>query len=112
MIDALAKLVAAFPGAANWTRCFAHILNLVVKVILRQSDLPKAKGGGAADVATQALLDLAGDGGEIEEASMDTRDDGDEDDNDNKMTEKRGWSIHAMGCVTHGLAYLIFFYKV
>jgi hypothetical protein len=76
MIDALAGLVAAFPGAANRTRCFTHILNLVVKVILRQFDVPKS--GAAQDVASQAVLDLAGDIGR-EEAEMDERGD-DEDD--------------------------------
>ena len=79
MIYALAELVVAFPGAANRTRCFTHILNLVVKVILRQFDLPKAKADEALDVASQVLVDLAGDI-EMEEAAMDQRDDEDEDD--------------------------------
>jgi hypothetical protein len=50
MIDALAELVIAFPGAANRTRCFTHILNLVVKVILRQFDVPKAKVNEELDI--------------------------------------------------------------
>lgn len=79
MIDSLAKLVKAFPGAANRTRCFAHILNLVVKTILRQFDLPKTKGNQNLDDATQELVDLAGDI-ETEEAAMDERGDEDEDD--------------------------------
>jgi hypothetical protein len=79
MIDALAELVVAFPGAANRTRCFTHILNLVVKVILRQFDVPKAKAGKALDVASQVLVDLAGDI-EMEEAEMDDRGDDDDDD--------------------------------
>jgi hypothetical protein len=78
MIDALAGLVAGFPGSANRTRCFTHILNLVVKVILRQFDSPKS--GEAKDAASQAILDLAGDIGR-EEAEMDER--GDEEDDDN-----------------------------
>jgi len=83
MIDALGELIVAFPGAANRTRCFTHILNLVVKVILRQFDVPKAKAGEVLDVASQALVDLAGDI-EMEEAAMDEggndedADDGDE----------------------------------
>jgi hypothetical protein len=81
MIDALAELVVAFPGAANRTRCFTHILNLVVKVILCQFDVPKAKADEALDVASQALVDLAGDI-EMEEAIMDERDDEEEDDDD------------------------------
>ena len=41
MIDRLAELVVAFLGAANRMVCFTHILNLVVKVFLRQFDVPK-----------------------------------------------------------------------
>jgi len=84
MIDALAKLVVAFPGAANQTCCFTHILNLVVKVILRQFDVLKAKADETLDVALQALVDLAGDI-EMEEAVMDER--GDDNDNDGE----EGW---------------------
>jgi len=50
MIDTLAGLVVTFPGAANRTRCFTHILNLVVKVILRPFDVPKAKAGVTAKI--------------------------------------------------------------
>ena len=39
MIDKLAKLLEEFPGAANRTRCFTHILNLVAKSIMKQFDL-------------------------------------------------------------------------
>jgi hypothetical protein len=84
MIDALSELVVAFPGAANRTRCFTHILNLVVKVILRQFDVLKAKADEALDVATQALVDLAGDI-DVEEAAMD--DAGDDEDSD----REEGW---------------------
>jgi hypothetical protein len=34
MIDELRNLIPGFPGAKNRTRCFAHIINLVVKRIL------------------------------------------------------------------------------
>ena len=81
MIDALAEIVVAFPGAANRTRCFTHILNLVVKVILRQFDVPKANADEALDVASQALVDLAGDI-EMEEAVMDERTDDEAEDGD------------------------------
>ena len=79
MVDVLAELVVAFPGAANRTRCFAHILNLVVKVILRQFDVLKAKANEVLDVALQALVDLAGDI-EMEGEAMDDRGDDDDDD--------------------------------
>ena len=48
MIEHLAALVETFPGAANQTRCFAHILNLVAKSILRPFEGPK-KGKGAVE---------------------------------------------------------------
>ena len=78
IIDALAELVVAFPGAANRMRCFTHILNLVVKVILRQFEVPKAQADEALDVASRALVELAGEN-EIEEEAMD--DGNGEDDN-------------------------------
>ena len=43
MINHLATLLAAFPGSANRTRCFTHILNLVAKCIMKQFDTPKKK---------------------------------------------------------------------
>ncbi len=43
MIDHLATLLAAFPGSANRTQCFTHILNLVAKCIMKQFDAPKKK---------------------------------------------------------------------
>ena len=77
MINALAELVVAFPGAANRTRCFTHILNLVVKVILHQFDVPKSRA--VNDAASKALVDLAGDI-EKEETEMDERADDEDDD--------------------------------
>jgi hypothetical protein len=61
MIDALAELVVAFPGRANRTRCFTHILNLVVKVILRPFDGPKDNVDEMLIGASRALVDPAGD---------------------------------------------------
>ena len=65
MIEELENLIDEFPGAANQTRCFAHIINLVVKSILRQFDVPKSRGNGADN---GVLHDIAGDI-EIEEAA-------------------------------------------
>lgn len=55
MIAELSSLVSHFPGSANQTRCFNHILNLAVKSILCQFD---SKTASDAD-ATDALSDLA-----------------------------------------------------
>ncbi|RDX40980.1 hypothetical protein OH76DRAFT_1300621, partial [Lentinus brumalis] len=38
MVEHLGTLVPAFQGDFHRTRCFAHIINLVVKSLLRQFD--------------------------------------------------------------------------
>lgn len=88
MIDELSVLLEEFPGAANRTRCFTHILNLVAKSILKQFDLPKAKAGEALSTAMEALSDLAGDI-EAEEAHMggDSAEDDDSDDDEDGLAD-------------------------
>src|SRR6266567_1425672 len=73
MIAELANLLDDFPGPANQTRCFTHVLNLVVKSIIRQFDLPKSKDDGTSDEATEELLTLAGNI-EFEEEELARRD--------------------------------------
>ena len=60
-------------------------MNLVVKVVLRQFDVPKSKAEKALDVASQALVDLAGDI-EMEKVAMDKQ--AKDNDDDNKV---EGW---------------------
>lgn len=69
MVEHLPTLVENFPGAANQTRCFNHILNLSAKSILRQFDAPKKSNNGNpedpddnamnVDDAMKALTELA-----------------------------------------------------
>jgi nucleoside-diphosphate-sugar epimerase len=59
MISELGDLLDEFPGAANQTRCFTHVINLVVKSILRQFDVPKAKANETLNNATETLLQVA-----------------------------------------------------
>ena len=66
MVTELVYLLDDFPGSANQTRCFAHVLNLVVKSIISQFDLPKNKNGKDLKEATKELLSLA-DNIEVEE---------------------------------------------
>jgi hypothetical protein len=84
MIAELANLLDDFPGPANQTRCFTHILNLVVKSVIRQFDLPKSKGDKILDDAAKELLSLAGNI-EFEEDELARRDEkeGDVDEDDN-----------------------------
>ena len=90
MIDELSVLLEKFPGAANQTRCFTHILNLVAKSILKQFDLPKAKAGEALSAAMEALSVLAGDI-ETEEVDMDgdLAEDDDSDDDEDGIADPR-----------------------
>lgn len=84
MINELTNLLDDFPGPANQTRCFTHILNLVVKSVLRQFDLPKSKGDRILDDGAQELLSLAGNI-EFEEDELAQRDgkEGEENEDDN-----------------------------
>jgi hypothetical protein len=90
MIEELANLVEDFPGPANQTRCFLHILNLVVKSIIRQFDIPASRKTSDGeednlnDEATKELLKLAGEINLEEEITVSASDEGDatEDDND------------------------------
>jgi len=84
MIAQLANLLDDFPGPANQTRCFMHVLNLVVKSVIRQFDLPKSKGDKILDDAAKELLSLAGNI-EFEEDELARRDanEAEEDDDDN-----------------------------
>lgn len=40
MIEELTRLLPDFPGSANHTRCFLHILNLIAKTVISQFDTP------------------------------------------------------------------------
>ena len=81
MIQELANLLEEFLGALNQTWCFTHILNLVVKSILWQFDVPKAKADQALDNAARELFDIAED---IDYEEEDTRAEvRDEEDDDN-----------------------------
>ena len=98
MIEALEKIVDDFPGAANQTRCFLHILNLVVKSIIQQFDLPKStkrigddeesddSDNEKLDQATEELLRLAGNI-DLEEEIMANNDE-EEPDNDEGWIDK------------------------
>ena len=77
MVEELGNLLDNFPGAANQTRCFTHILNLVVKSILAQFDLPKAR----VNIADE-MLELA-DGLELDEAEEENSEGEDEVEDDN-----------------------------
>jgi hypothetical protein len=58
MIDSLTTIMSDFAGEANRVRCLAHIVNLVVKIILRQFDVSNKKKkndipAGGSDLADE-----------------------------------------------------------
>ena len=85
MIESMATIIADFPGKANRVRCLAHIVNLVVKIILRQFDVSATKGREDND---GEALDIPEDEEELvrvldkEEKEMDEGDETDDDEDE------------------------------
>ena len=88
MIEELADLLDVFPGKANQTCCFLHILNLIAKSIIKQFDLPKAASDAFLDKATKELLELAGDLDLEEKQSHDEDKDDEEDNNEDGLVDE------------------------
>lgn len=106
MITELANLLDDFPGAANQTRCFTHILNLVVQSIVVQFDLPTAQADRILDDATKELLKLAGDIEDEDGIDAKFGEDGEGEDDDNNegwLDERESmseWQVEELdGCV-------------
>ena len=60
MVDEMARRIAVFEGTFSRVRCFAHVVNLVVKSLLRQFDVRETKDAdGLVDEDVRALLELA-----------------------------------------------------
>ena len=107
MIEHLATLIESFPGAANQTQCFTHILNLVAKSVLHQFEVPKLKGGKVLDDAARGLAtifnNLEDDDMELNGVSNEGNEDGSEgsddvdddivdDDEDGLLDKRNGMS--------------------
>jgi len=90
MIDELKKLLTEFPGPTGRTRCFAHIINLIAKTVIRQFDVPTAEDKALADEVLKELKTLAGDieAEELIARAIASRDDTDDDDDDDDV---EGW---------------------
>ena len=93
MIEVLPDHIPGFPGAANHTRCFNHIVALVAVRIVRQFDVASGENKEAMDEAEQELQDLA-EGLDIEEAVTQREREAadDEDDEDNEGDDVSGWN--------------------
>src|SRR5258707_9336412 len=91
MIDHLSVLLDKYPGAANRTRCFTHILNLVAKCIMKQFDAPKKKKNRGDD--TDEMEEDEGE--DILAAALDELEDELEEDED------RGWDYDMRADMTN-----------
>ena len=87
LVEELADLLDGFPGEANRTRCFLHIINLVVKTVIRQFDIPTAKTNEneALNGLNDELKQLS-EGQDLEEMVTRT-----EDDTEMEDDEDEGW---------------------
>ena len=93
MIDELADLLDDFPGEANRTRCFTHILNLVAKSIIKQFDVPKAQANEVLDDAAKELAALAIDLDIEERTSREGQSgEGEGNDDENEDDSLDGWT--------------------
>jgi hypothetical protein len=88
MIDELADLLDNFPGEANRTRRFTHVINLVAKSIIKQFDVPQNQVmDEAADVLAALAVNIDNEE-RISRESSNSNHDEDEDEDDNN----KGWS--------------------
>jgi hypothetical protein len=89
MIDKLGEMISDFPGRANQTHCFAHVVNLVAKTIIKQFDIPKKKKNKSNDKRNdeEQMLEQLAEGIDIEEIKTRIMSISEEQDNDND----EGW---------------------
>ena len=83
MVDELRDRISDFPGKAMRVRCFAHVVNLIVKTILKQFDVPDKKKD---EIVSEALGELKGMGTDLEDDETDDlsmHNDGEDDNDDN-----------------------------
>jgi hypothetical protein len=92
MVESLAKIMADFPGEANRSRCLAHIVNLVVKIILRQFDVSSKKKKNSPELNGDGDVNVTKEDIEEMERTLDKEekemDEGDEDDGEGEDGER------------------------
>ncbi|TFY76101.1 hypothetical protein EWM64_g7913 [Hericium alpestre] len=89
MIQELEHLLPEFPGETNHTRCFAHIVNLVAKSLLKQFDTKK--GGAGADSGAEAELDALAEDIDIEDMQTRLENTAVAAEGDEVIDEEEGW---------------------
>lgn len=80
MVDELRFLVENWPGPANRSRCFLHVVNLVAKALLRQFDPPKKDAEAALTAAEKELMALSDELDDEDEEDVGANDANDADD--------------------------------
>jgi hypothetical protein len=82
MIDEMGDTIDDFPGKANQTWCFAHVLNLIAKTVIKHFDIPKKRSSERERDDDDELLSKLAEGIELEEMETRLKDlDGCDDDN-------------------------------
>ena len=96
MIENLADRLDNFPGAANQTRCFLHILNLTAKSVIKQFEVPKKKLNEAGQdendfgEAVDALQALSAEIEDDEPSDFDNDEEAKDDDDEGLEDERQG----------------------
>ena len=89
MIDEVGNLIKNFPGKGMHVRCFAHVLNLIVKSILKQFDLPEAKKD---EILSEGLEELRTLGADLElEEQISRKTTNNDNDNVGDIDDIEGW---------------------
>jgi hypothetical protein len=82
-VDELWLLLEGFLGEAGWTRCFTHMNNLVVKIVLYIFDFKKKLSGKGADGdLLEELGDMLVEPEEAADDEIEREDSAEEDDDD------------------------------
>lgn len=68
MVDDLANCIPSFPSQAHQVSCFAHVVNLVAKSLLRQFDTPKKANGNSGNDEGDIVLTGPAEGIDLEDA--------------------------------------------
>src|SRR5271155_1527898 len=95
-MPSLADRLNNFPGAANQTRCFLHILNLTTKSVIKQFEVPKKKLNEAGQdendfgEAVDALQALSAEIEDDEPSDFDNDEEAKDDDDEGLEDERQG----------------------
>src|SRR5271156_2890578 len=109
MIENLADRLDNFPGAANQTRCFLHILNLTAKSVIKQFEVPKKKLNEAGQdendfgEAVDALQALSVEIEDDEPSYFDNDEEAKDDDDEGLEDERQGMTEEDMAMLEEEL---------